>query len=222
MTSKRPGAGGEKRATILAAALTLFGRYGFKRTSIDDIAREAAIAKGTVYLYFKGKEEIFRALSLQMMARILSETRAAASGSGTLTDKLLAALEAKFGYVFETVHRSAHALELLDSKNRLCADLFTDSDRQYLRVVTRIIIEAAARHEIDLSRLTIKPTDAAAILLDSAQGLGVNPVKPALYHRRLGDLVRIFVAGLAAPGVRSSRSSPRAASPLPGSIAASH
>jgi AcrR family transcriptional regulator len=198
MRSKRPGAGDQKRASILAAALALFGRYGFKRSSIDDIAREAAIAKGTVYLYFGSKEEIFRALSLQMIERILAEARAAASASAPLDKKLFKLLEAKFGYVFETVHRSAHALELLDSKNRLCADLFTRSDREYARVVTRIIADAEARNEIDLSRLAIKPSDAAAILLDCAHGLGVNPVRPALYHRRLLELVGIFVAGLAA------------------------
>jgi AcrR family transcriptional regulator len=198
MRTKRPGAGDEKRAAILAAALALFGRYGFKRSSIDDIAREAAIAKGTVYLYFQSKEEIFRALSLQMIERILADARDAASASAPLGEKLLAVLEAKFGYVFETVHRSAHALELLDSKNRLCADLFTASDREYSRVVTRIMADADARHEIGLSRLAIKPRDAAVILLDCAHGLGVNPVRPALYHRRLAELVSIFVAGLTA------------------------
>ena len=38
-----------KREVILAAALTLFGRYGYRRTSIDDIAREAGVVKGTLY-----------------------------------------------------------------------------------------------------------------------------------------------------------------------------
>lgn len=57
-TARRP-AGDVKREAILAAALALFGRYGYRRTSIDDIAREAGVAKGTVYLYVESKEALF-------------------------------------------------------------------------------------------------------------------------------------------------------------------
>lgn len=43
---------------ILTAAQELFGRYGFERTTIDDIARQAGIGKGSVYLEYKNKDEI--------------------------------------------------------------------------------------------------------------------------------------------------------------------
>ena len=64
----------EKREVILAAAKQLFGHYGYRRTSIDNIAQEARIAKGTVYLYFKSKEEIFRALCQQLLDTVLTAT----------------------------------------------------------------------------------------------------------------------------------------------------
>lgn len=48
-----------KREKILRAALALFGRFGYKKTSVDDIANQSDMAKGTVYLYFKNKEDIF-------------------------------------------------------------------------------------------------------------------------------------------------------------------
>jgi AcrR family transcriptional regulator len=46
------------RESILNASEQLFARYGYKKTTVDDIAREAGIGKGTVYLYFKGKEDV--------------------------------------------------------------------------------------------------------------------------------------------------------------------
>ena len=52
-----------RRAAILDAALRVFGQYGFRRTSMDDIAREAGIGKGTIYLSFTSKDEVFQALS---------------------------------------------------------------------------------------------------------------------------------------------------------------
>lgn len=48
-----------KRECILVEATKIFARFGFKKTSIDDIAREAGVGKGTVYLAAESKEELF-------------------------------------------------------------------------------------------------------------------------------------------------------------------
>jgi AcrR family transcriptional regulator len=47
------------KARILETAISLFSHYSFGKTSVDDIAREARISKGTVYYYFRNKEELF-------------------------------------------------------------------------------------------------------------------------------------------------------------------
>ncbi|WDR06938.1 helix-turn-helix domain containing protein [Devosia rhodophyticola] len=47
-----------KRRTILVAAAKLFVRFGYRKTSIDDVARDANVAKGTIYLYFATKPEL--------------------------------------------------------------------------------------------------------------------------------------------------------------------
>lgn len=49
----------EKRSEILAAACDLFTHFGFKKTSIDDVAQKAGVAKGTVYLATKSKADLF-------------------------------------------------------------------------------------------------------------------------------------------------------------------
>jgi len=48
-----------RRREILAAAIKVFGKKGFADTSVDDIAAAAKIAKGTLYLYFRSKEDIY-------------------------------------------------------------------------------------------------------------------------------------------------------------------
>src|SRR5690348_11626096 len=85
-----------KREAILAAALELFGRYGYRRTSIDDIARQAGIAKGTVYLYVENKEALFRTLSQSLLDGVLANARAAATRGGVVAARLTAILDAKF------------------------------------------------------------------------------------------------------------------------------
>lgn len=49
---------GRTRARILRAAVALFQERGYRRTSVDEVAREAGVAKGTVYLHFKDKSEL--------------------------------------------------------------------------------------------------------------------------------------------------------------------
>lgn len=52
----------QRRAAILAAALAEFSARGFAATRLDDVARRAGVAKGTIYLYFRDKEALFQEL----------------------------------------------------------------------------------------------------------------------------------------------------------------
>jgi AcrR family transcriptional regulator len=54
-----------RRSEILDAALKLFGKKGFAETRMDDVAEKAKVAKGTLYLYFSSKEEIYETAVLQ-------------------------------------------------------------------------------------------------------------------------------------------------------------
>lgn len=189
--------GDDKRTAILNAALGLFGRYGYRRTAMDDVAREAGIAKGTVYLYFDTKESLFRALSQAAIDRVLAAARDAAATRGPIGERLLAVLLAKFGYFHEVVHGSPHARELLDSKNRLCADLFAEADRVYLQLLVRVLADATRRGEIAPKRLGLGPETAAELLVCGAHGCEDTP-DTALFRRRLDALVRVVAAGLAA------------------------
>jgi AcrR family transcriptional regulator len=58
------------RESILAASKELFARFGFKKTAVDEIAKKARIAKGTIYNYFRSKEEIYRTI-LQREGKIM-------------------------------------------------------------------------------------------------------------------------------------------------------
>lgn len=189
----------DKRAAILTAAFSLFGHYGYRRTSIDDIAQEAGIAKGTVYLYFKSKEEIFRALAQQLIDHMLTATESAQSTSAGVVAQLRGMLDAKFGYFFELLHHSAHVREILDAKNQLCADLFAQSDRRYQRMLSEVITQAEKRGELHLAQVELEPDTAAELITRSASGLGTYgmaaPTLPA-FRRHLDALVRVFVVGL--------------------------
>lgn len=64
---------------ILAAALDCFAERGFTATRMDDVAERAGVTKGTVYLYFKTKEELFKALVRQELLPNVERLEAAAT-----------------------------------------------------------------------------------------------------------------------------------------------
>ena len=54
-----------RRQQIIVAAKRVFSERGFSKTTMEDIAREAELSPGTLYLYFKNKDELYASLSLR-------------------------------------------------------------------------------------------------------------------------------------------------------------
>lgn len=68
-------AGGDKHEAILRAAITVFAHNGYFNSKVADIAREAGVADGTVYLYFKSKEEILHSIFDRSVVEALASAR---------------------------------------------------------------------------------------------------------------------------------------------------
>lgn len=75
-------AGGDKRERILAAAERIFARHGFFAARVSEIAKEAGVADGTIYLYFKSKDDLLISLFEHRMTQVNAELRAAIAGLG--------------------------------------------------------------------------------------------------------------------------------------------
>jgi TetR/AcrR family fatty acid metabolism transcriptional regulator len=65
----------DKREAILRAAIKVFADYGYYNSKVSDIAGEAGIADGTVYLYFKSKDEILHSVFDRAMEEFIAEGR---------------------------------------------------------------------------------------------------------------------------------------------------
>src|SRR6187551_3936591 len=93
---------------ILTAALEVFGERGLAAARLDDIAKRAGISKGTIYLYFPNKEELFREMIRQTAVANIALGEKAVS-QGTPTEQLCAAMRGYWKFVrspvFSTIHR---------------------------------------------------------------------------------------------------------------------
>ena len=78
----------DKREAILRAAIKVFARNGYFNSKVSDIAGEAGIADGTVYLYFKSKEEILHSIFDRAMEEFIDEGKREIAGLEKADDKL--------------------------------------------------------------------------------------------------------------------------------------
>src|SRR5256885_16440065 len=81
-------AGGDKREAILRAAIRVFAHNGYFNSKVADIAREAGVADGTVYLYFKSKEEILHSVFDRSMEVAIADGHKRLEGITDAREKL--------------------------------------------------------------------------------------------------------------------------------------
>ena len=77
---RTPVPGGDKRDAILRAATKVFAQNGYFQSQVADVARVAGVAAGTVYLYFKSKDDLLVSIFERSMSEVIAEGRAAIEG----------------------------------------------------------------------------------------------------------------------------------------------
>lgn len=196
---------------ILAAAFERFSRYGFRRTSMEDIAAEAGVSRAALYRQFRNKEEIFLRLSEALHGESLTRAEAALQRTEPLVDRLRAAVEAKSLRFVEIAYASPHGSELMDESNRLCGDLSVQAERRFQGLLAREFRRAAQAGEIDLVAVNLSANEVAELFTRTASGLKGSGVTVAVYRKRVNAWVRLFCAGLrrSARGTVTKRSARR-------------
>jgi len=185
---------------ILDAAYQRFSHYGYRRTSIEDVARAAGISRQSVYAHFKSKEDLFRAVSQRVHDEAFTAAETALAGDGPLKERLAAMLQAKFGSPLAAIQSPSTALELLDENERIAGDISAESTRRYARLLRRLIEGAVAAGELDPGRAGMSAKALAELVADCAHGLEWMAVEPsgARRHQIRLDQLAALVGGLEA------------------------
>ncbi|HYG66302.1 MAG TPA: helix-turn-helix domain-containing protein, partial [Anaeromyxobacteraceae bacterium] len=116
----------EHREAILTAATDSFARFGFRKTSIEDVAKRAGVGKGTVYLHFESKEALFAAAVRRVWGQAVAEVEAAVERARTPEAKVRAFLEVRESQIVRIARElrvsEEAVLELLPLVEPLVAD----------------------------------------------------------------------------------------------------
>ncbi|HEX9777736.1 MAG TPA: TetR/AcrR family transcriptional regulator [Geopsychrobacteraceae bacterium] len=148
----------ETRRAIIAAAIRLFGERGYERTSIEDLAAEAGVGKGTIYGYFSTKQEIFQAFcgeEIENSFRAVSET---VDPEAPLLRQLLTLFMLQFRFVTKNREFGRHLLREMafpKTANRKSLEYI----QRYLDTLEELLHRAGAKGQL---RREANPASAAA------------------------------------------------------------
>jgi AcrR family transcriptional regulator len=175
---------------LLAAAFDSFARYGYARTTMNDIATAAGMSRPAVYLRVRNKDELLRAVGAELLRS--SVTRAEAAAEDTALDlgaRVEGVLLAKLDLILDLAARSEHAVELLAAHARV------DADGSAAYAAT---IEALAARPLAERVPAGRAREIAAMLTRCVMGFEADLDDPPAARTRLHLLIDLVMAGLPA------------------------
>lgn len=200
------------RNRILEAAMTVFRRHGFRRSSIEETAEAAGLTRQALYHHFKSKEALFRAVIERVHDRALADgaaaaARAEAEGKG-LADIVVAQVTARLKAFIACFDGSPHVEELFSEHLLQARNLYQHYAALHDAQVAETIARAVKREKISLA-----PGMTAAKLARYVE-LAVNGAKSAhpsmqpagAFLRDAEDMLRTLIAGAVSSQPRKSPS----------------
>jgi AcrR family transcriptional regulator len=191
--------GSVKRNAIVVAGLQLFTKYGYRKTSIDDIAAAAQVAKRTVYLNFENKAAVFLAI-IEYLADLVRQRYAAAeAAAGTAVERLTGLLDAYFGMGFELFSKSAHMPELEETFSKLAQSNIRDLNMEYEKWLARFLRSLEKSREIGGPPQGLTVERIVYILVRAAEGAKHDPNVQGdqkAFQQRLRDLATLAIAAM--------------------------
>jgi len=156
------------REAILDATDRLLARYGFRKMTIDDLAKEVGIGKGSVYLHFPSKEEIALSHIDRVIDRLKGRMYSIAHGRSSVVDKLKTILIERVTYRFDSVQNYTQSLDELLSSLR--ASLL-ERRKRYFAEEARILSDVVTEGQESNVFRAGDPFDIALTLVSATNSL---------------------------------------------------
>ncbi len=187
-----------KREAILKAAITVFADRGYFNSKVSDVAAAAGIADGTVYLYFKSKDEILHSIFDRAMEEFISEGRRELAGIKSPSDRLTRIAELHLEKLGADRELAIVFQVELRGSIKFMQEFSAAGFGEYLEIIRRTIDEGQRAGEL---RDDIKPVVAAKMLYGALDEMVTNwvlskkryPLRPLA-----GEVMKVFFGGLRA------------------------
>lgn len=191
------GGGAAKRDRILRAAIRIFSQKGYFNSKISEIARQADVADGTIYLYFKNKDDLLISLFEEKMGEVVDDVRArVAEGRDALSR-----LKIFIGNHMDLLVREAGLIEVIQvelrQSNKFMKEYVPVKFLEYLDIISGILEdgkrEGVFRPDLNITlarRAIFGALDEISLAYVLSRKRKYDPAEAAM------EIYRIFAAGL--------------------------
>jgi TetR/AcrR family acrAB operon transcriptional repressor len=192
------------RDRILDAAMLVFRRQGFRRSSIEQAAEAAGLTRQALYHHFKSKEELFRAVIERLhdnaLAAEIAAGEAAEQAGGSLADILITEITARIGEVIAPPEGSPHIEELFSEHLLQARDIYQKYTIRYAAQLTSTIERVCRRQRLALKDMTAPDLTRYVEMAFHGTKSAYPKMQPAdAFLRDFGIMVRTLVAGAVGP-----------------------
>jgi len=137
------------RENILKIAREIFSKYGFKKTTLDDIANAVRKGKSSLYYYFKSKEDLFQAVIMKEVEILAHELEIVINRNTDPVDKLRDYILTKLA-TFRNLANFYHAIENDITAVGFIDDVKLKYEQDEIRMIKRILIEGVRKNEFEI------------------------------------------------------------------------
>jgi TetR/AcrR family transcriptional regulator, regulator of autoinduction and epiphytic fitness len=126
-----------RRSRLLDAAVATFVRFGFRKTSMEEVARAAGLSRQGLYLHFSTKEDLFKAALRHALASGLAGAAACVEGDGTLEERLTGAFDAWIGRYVGSF--GADVTDIEEASNELVGPVIGEHEELFIEMVAKTL-----------------------------------------------------------------------------------
>jgi len=201
---------------ILDAAMRVFRRHGFRRSSIEQAAEEAGLTRQALYHHFDSKEALFRAVIERLYESALAAENAAAKAGEeagkSLSDIIFAEISARLRQLVSSLEGSPHMEELFSEHLAQASDLYQTYATRFAGEVAATIARVRRKRELALAR-GMSPRELARLVEMAVHG--TKSAYPSMlpidaFLKDLKTMLRVLMAGaVASEGMPQAKTSRR-------------
>jgi TetR/AcrR family fatty acid metabolism transcriptional regulator len=162
---------GIKRDAILRAAIKVFSENGYFNSKVSDIAREAGVADGTVYLYFKNKDDILHSIFQHAMSIFIAEAKKELEKTDDPADKLRKIAKLHLEKLGKDRDLAVVFQVELRGSTKFMEEFSTSTFAEYLNIIKEAFIEGQQK---GIFRSDLNPTVCAKILFGALDEMVTN------------------------------------------------
>ncbi|MEM1433868.1 MAG: helix-turn-helix domain-containing protein [Pseudomonadota bacterium] len=186
----------EKRESVFDAAAEVFAQYGFRRTSMNDIAQAAGMSRPALYLMFANKEALFRELAAHRQQQALDAALAALATEAPFATQLTDAIQVYEQILYEPIAASPHSAEFLDLKSGVSGDVVQQGQVRLINSLTKALEKAQSRGEVSFDALGQTARGFVELLLSALYGVKSKATSVRAFRKQSRALVRVFLSAI--------------------------